>query len=144
MEKDEQEEDSLVVVEQTATRRSWPYKTTPKRRLRPAFSGPSKTKDPGRVRPIIKPQVKSCMDPDHHGDNGLWRTLAIVVSALGLSVVIIAFIVDVASQWKAEKSEMKARLHEIFLPLGLILLCASEIATDFATTVIPLFEVKTL
>ena len=125
MEKAEQEEDSLVVVEQTATRRSWPYKTTPKRRLRPAFSGPSKTKDPGRVRPIIKPQVKSCMDPDHHGDNGLWRTLAIVVSALGLSVVIIAFIVDVASQWKAEKSEMKARLHEIFLPLGLILLYAS-------------------
>ena len=111
----EEDGEESFIVEQTATRRSWPYKTTPKRRLRP------KTKDPARVRPIIKPQVKSCLDPDH-GDNGLWRTLAIVVSALGLSVVLIAFIVDVASQWKAEKSMNR---HEFFLPFGLLLLYAS-------------------
>ena len=51
-----------------------------------------------------------------------FRSLGIVISAIGLSVVVIAFIADVVSLYRAEKALGR---HEIFLPFGLILLYAS-------------------
>ena len=57
-----------------------------------------------------------------NNSNSLWRSLGIVISAIGLSVVVIAFMADVVSLYRAEKALGR---HEIFLPLGLVLLYAS-------------------
>lgn len=45
-----------------------------------------------------------------------------MISALGLCIVVIAFIADLAALWKAQRS---LGLHEVFLPFGLILLYSS-------------------
>ena len=95
---------------------------------------PPKTQDPGRVLPIETSKVKRCHDillgvpvyesseTKDNNSNSLWRSLGIVISAIGLSVVVIAFMADVVSLYRAEKALGR---HEIFLPLGLVLLYAS-------------------
>ena len=52
----------------------------------------------------------------------LWRILAMIISALGLAIVIITFLAELVTLYKAEKPPAK---HEVFLPFGLILLYAS-------------------
>ena len=52
----------------------------------------------------------------------LWRILAMIISALGLAIVIITFLAELVTLYKAEKPPSK---HEVFLPFGLILLYAS-------------------
>ena len=45
-----------------------------------------------------------------------------IISALGLAIVIITFLAELVTLYKAEKSPI---MHEIFLPFGLVLLYAS-------------------
>ena len=45
-----------------------------------------------------------------------------IISALGLAIVIITFLAELVTLYKAEKPPI---MHEIFLPFGLVLLYAS-------------------
>ena len=63
-------------------------------------------------------------EDDENSSNSLWRSLGIVISAIGLSVVVIAFLADIVSLYRAEKA-LGRHAHEVFLPLGLVLLYAS-------------------
>ena len=98
---------------------------------------PSNTQDPGRVLPIQTSRKERCRDlllgvpvyetseeADENSSNSLWRSLGIVISAIGLSVVVIAFLADIVSLYRAEKA-LGRHAHEVFLPLGLVLLYAS-------------------
>lgn len=79
-----------------------------------------KIKHPVRVRPINKPKFNDCSEPPE--ENGLWRIMAIIISAIGLAIVIVTFLAELISLHKAEKAP---KSHEFFLPLGLLLLYAS-------------------
>ena len=73
---------------------------------------PPKTLDPGRVLPIETSRVKRCHDlllgvpvyeateDEDNTSNSLWRSLGIVISAIGLSIVVIAFMADVVSLYR--------------------------------------------
>ena len=69
------------------------------------------------MRPIIKAKFEDCSEDIQ--EQSLWRILAMIISALGLAIVIVTFLAEVVTLYRAEKLP---GMHEFFLPFGLLLL----------------------
>ncbi len=87
---------------------------------RPTHEQPRIRYTPVKVQPINKPKYNDCSNPPE--EKGLWRILAIIISALGLAVVLVTLLAEAVTLRRAQKRPKK---HEMFLPIGLILLYAS-------------------